>query len=178
MLLTIDILGHQRAIVDDDAEHHDEAEERQKVHGDIENRHHPDGAQKSQWDTERYPERQTHMEEERQSNEHKRQPLQTVDHQGANTIPQDTGLVIPGGQGDPIRHTQARIFHRGGDGRGNLQGALVADTEDVEKNGRLSIESRALACFRKAVAHLGHIAQKQTLAVRRRRRLSASTMRT
>jgi hypothetical protein len=160
------VLTHDDGVVDDDAEHQQEREQRDQVDGDVEHRHQHHGAHERDRDAEPDPQGEPELQEQRQQQHHEHEALGCIREQQVDAAAQDHRLVAPGAHRDTLgQHRLAVASHPVAHGLGDLERVLVAHAEHLEEHGRFAVEPREQVVIGKPVDHDGDLAQRDTRAV-------------
>ena len=120
-----------------------------------------DGAEEGDGDAERHPAGQRQAQEEGEDDEHQHEAGAAVAKQGVEAAAQDAALVGPGGERQARGQPPVLLLDVALDRRGDVDGVLLADAEDLHHHRRLAVEARRLVGVGEAVDHLRHVADRQ-----------------
>ncbi len=163
LLVGVYVFAHDDRVVDEDAQHQDEAEERDGAERHPERAHQSQGAEKRQRNPETHPERELGPQEGAQEEQDEQDSDLPAAGQSGEAVRQHRRAVPPDGELDALGQARRRFRHVGLQGPRDREGALIADSEHADHDGGVAVEAHGLVRVLEPVNHtrvLSHVGQQ------------------
>ena len=161
----VNILPHHNGIVDHDADHKQEGEQRQHVQGDAHHRQQQESAAKGDENADRDPEGDGRTQEEEQDDQNQSATNQGGVQDRVHPALIELGIVPPQRQGHAIRQFQLLFVDILTHDAGHIDDVDIRRGQDDYQGHRFAIEGRGQVGIDEAVIDAGDVAQAQRTAI-------------
>ena len=155
--MVVDILAGHDGVIDHYAQHQQKCEQTENIQRNAEQRHGDEGAHETYRNTDKHPESDGRPQKQRQQQHHQRSALERVVGQRLQPFFYNFGKVTPSRDDNAVRKLLLTALDVGGHLLGNLDGALVAHSVNIDKSRHQAVEAAAQRVLLKAVDYPGQI---------------------